>query len=368
MLTVSLPKPGNFNYPTQRFGRLNDLRRHADFNAKAFRDYVNMNAFNLENQHILVGLLQQLSIDPDWSIEYVIEYTRFRSNSLCTLFKITSIHGQGGPTYEGLYREGFREQWVLLEKPYDLSKAFDAQYSQPIIPLYSTSTRHSYKHNVQRKGGVATPPDGIAIIGLDLVELAVGWWYYMQAPENDGTGISSYLCKAPLINAQLIQNQLAIQNILYQHIVCEGDIAEMVYSDSVTFITSNEKPLLVEYCTFLADRLRAHRMIEVNQVIERFDSLYSRPYFNYYPAGRNALFAQTCWAHEPQVLQLYAIYLALANEKGYRAPDINSAIQRAWMGMNNNYSRINDSYFKDPLRALLTQVVELNRENLGIGR
>lgn len=368
MLTLTFPKPGNFNYPTQRFGRLNDLRRHADFNAKAFRDHVNMNAFNLENQHLLVGLLQQLSIDPDWPVEYVVEYTRFRSNSLCTLFKITSINHIGAATYHGFYREGIREQWVLLEKPFDYNKPFDAQHSQPIVPLYSTSTKYSYKHNVLRKSPVETPPDGIAIVGVDLVELAVGWWYYMQAPENDGTGISSYLCKAPLINAQLIQNQLAIQNILYRHIVCEEDIAEMVHTDSVTFITSTEKPLLVEYCTFLAERLRAHRMVDVNQVLERFDSLYSRSYFNYYPAGRNELFAQTYWAHEPQVLQLYAIYLRLANDGGYRAADISSRIDRAWMGMSNNYGRINDGYFKEPLRALLTQVVELNRENLGIGR
>jgi len=367
MLTLSLPKPGDFNYPSQRFGRLNDLRRHADFNAKAFRDYVNMNAFNLENQHLLVGLLQQLSIDPEWTLEYVVEYTRFRSNSLCTLFKITSVHHVGAATYEGFYREGFREHWVLLEKPFDMSKSFDAQYSQPIVPLYSTSTRHSYKHNVQRSAPVKTPPEGIAIIGLDLVELAVGWWYYMQAPENDGTGISSYLCKAPLINAQLIQNQLAIQNILFNHIVCEEEIAPQVYSDNVTFITSTEKPLLVEYCTFLADRLRAHRMIDVNHIIHRFDSLYSRPYFNYYPSGRNALFAQTCWAHEPQVLQLYAIYLKLANDGNYRAGSINSVIDRAWMGMSNNYGRVGDSYLKERLRALLTQVVGLNRENLGIG-
>lgn len=366
MLTLSLPKPGNFNYPTQRFGRLNDLRRHADFNAKAFRDYVNMNAFNLENQHLLVGLLQQLSIDPEWDLKTVIEYTRFRSNSLSTLFKITSINHVGGPTYYGLFRHGVREQWVLLEKPYDFSKPFDPQYSQPVVPLYTTSTQHSYKHSVLKEGFVETPPDGIAIIGLDLVELAVGWWHYMQEPRNDGTGISSYLCKAPLINAQLIQNQLAIENVLYEHLVCHADIEKLIYTDNVTFITINEKPLLVEYCKFLADRLTANRMVSLGQVIDRFDSLYSRPYSHLYPAGRNALFAQTSWAHEPQVLRLMAIYLAVANEGEYRASDINTQIDRAYMGMIRNYKRIEDDYFEGQLGALATQVFELNKENLGV--
>jgi hypothetical protein len=366
MLTLSLPKPSNFVYPTTRFGRLNDVRRHADFNRKAFRDYVSMNALDLENQHMLVGLLQQLSIDPAWDLRYVVEYTRFRSNSLCTLFKITSISHVGEATYAGFYREGVREHWVLLEKDYDYSKPFDLEYSQPIVPLYSTVTAHSYKHNVQRKTFKQVPPEDIAIIGVNLVELAVGWWHYMQAPENDGTGISRYLCQGPLINAQLIQNQLAIQNVMYEHLVKHGELKELIHTDNVTFITSAEKPLLVDYCTFLADRLTANRMVDLGQVVDRFDSLYTRPFFNYHLAGRNALFAQTSWAFEPQVLQLYAIYLAVANAGGYRASDITSRIDRAYQGIQQNYRRLQDDYFQAQLSALATQVFELSKENLGI--
>lgn len=364
MLTLSLPSPTSFAYPKYQFGQLSSLRRQTEFNRKGFRDYVLANAFNLENEHMLVGLLQQLSIDPSWDVDYVKQYTMFRSYSLCTLFEITSLGRIGSSTDDGFYRENTSEQWCLIEDDQDYSKGFDPTTSTPIVPLYTTRTGHSYKHPLLRMNVATNPPKHLAIVGINLVELAVGWWHYMQDPVNDGTGISSYLAKYPLMNAQLTHNQLSTFNVLYEHIVNGRALKELVHTDQVTFITSNERKLLLEYFEFLVSRLTSNRLTDIGHLMAQLVSIYNHPYSPFVRAGKAGLFAQTSWVWEPAVMKLYSLYLTLAIKGGYQAGDIATAIKRSHNVRVNNYQRIPEKYWREHFIAMANQVNDLNKINL----
>lgn len=365
MLTLSYPSPSSFVYPKVNYGSLGNLQRQTEFNRKAFRDYVADNVFNLENEHVLVGLLQQLSIDPQWDLDYVVEYTRFRANSLCTLFNITSLNHVGNVIPVGFYREATAEHWCLIEDDRVYNEAtFDFVTSYPIVPLYTTRTDHGYRHNAIKRYENPTPPKHLAIIGLNLVELAVGWWKYMRDPQFDNTGISAYVCRFALVNAQLIHNQLAVLNVLHDHIVTGDSLDDLIKVNDVTFITVSETKLLKEYIEFLVDRFMGNRLMDLNHLMSQLLSIYKQPYFNYVRAGKAALFSQTCWVWEPAILKLYTLYLTIANTKGYKTADINTQINRAIPGMVNNYQRIPEKYFREHLIELALKVKVLNKENV----
>ena len=365
MLTLSFPSPTSFVYPKVNYGSLGNLRRQTEFNRKAFRDYVAVNIFNLENEHLLVGLLQQLSIDPEWTLEYVVEYTRFRAYSLCTLYNITSLSHVGNAIDTGFYREATHEHWCLIEDDRVYKEAtFDLESSTPIVPLYTTRTDHGYRHNAIKLWRNPNPPKDLAIIGLNLVELAVGWWKYMRDPQFDGTGISAYVCRFALVNAQLVHNQMAVFNCLYEHMVNGIPLDDLLKTDTVSFITLSETKLLKEYIEFLVIQFTHNRLMDLNHLMVQLQSIYKQPYFNYVDAGKSALFSQTCWIWEPPILKLYALYLTIANSKGYKAADINTHINRSHSGRVNNYQRIPEMYFRKHFIDLANKVNALNKINV----
>lgn len=366
MLTVQLPDPSTYAYARSKFPDMGNLLRQTEFNRRDFREYVDRNVFNLENQHILVGLLQMLSIDPEWSLEEVVGNTRFRANSLCTTFKITSINHIGAALTNGFYRENVREHWGLLDntKVYD-EAAISLDTMRAVVPLYSTVLKRGYKHSILHSS-LTTDNKGvtdIALIGLDLVELAVGWWLYMKENREVNTGISAYVCQYPLVQAQFIHNQLTVTNILYEFFVKERPLEELLQTDTVSFTTVGEEKLLKKYLLFIINWMTGRRMTDLGHMISMIGSVYQVPYFNYVPAGKNALFHQTSWFHEPQVLKLYAIYLSVANRLKYKASDINVEVDRVSRAIISNFSRIPETYCREAIIALADEVVLLNNQN-----
>jgi hypothetical protein len=364
MLTLSLPDIGKFVYPRSRFAGMDNLQRVTEINRKDFRDYVDRTPFNLENQHRLVGLLQMLSIDPDWELDYVVKYTRFRANSLCTTFKITSINHIGETTVDGFYRENVQEHWVLIDntKTYAYNDDLRVEKLKPVIPLFSTVLERGYKHTVE-KPVIKGQFKDCAIIGIDLVELALGWWLYMNQDRMTNTGIHAYVCQYPLVTATLIHNQLTVTNILYEFFVKEEPLKILLSTNNVVFNTLGEEKLLKEYLVFLIDALTDRRLIDVGNLITQIGSVYREPFFNYVDPGQNNVFSQTVWAWEPQVLKLYAIYLAIGNRMGYKASDINVPINRCIDTMINRYRSVPGNSFRQVLIDLAKEVKELNIVN-----
>jgi hypothetical protein len=109
MLTLTFPNPSHTVYAHSNFNGLGNLVRQTEINRNTFKEYLAQGPHALENQNILVGLLQELSIDPQWDMDTVISYTRLRSNMLASVFKITNMNSIGGVITNGFYKENARE-------------------------------------------------------------------------------------------------------------------------------------------------------------------------------------------------------------------------------------------------------------------
>lgn len=367
MNTLSLPSFTQSSYPLLNYGELGNLLRDTDYNRLQLMKRVAMVNYNLPNQHVLVGLLQQLAIDPDWSIEYVAAYARFRAYTLSTLFKITNIQHIGEPQENVFYYNGVSESLVLLDnnRQYD-EDLIRIEHLCPVIPMYTTVNFHSYKPSIERDGYKTFNGVGqIAIIGIDIVELAIGWWLYMRQPRDVDTGIHAYLVKYPLVNAQLIHNQLNMINTLYEHNVNGRPYSDLLDPEDVNFITSDVRKKLQKYSSWLTTAVKGKRMKNIGNLLAQIKSIYSVPYFDFLVEGGNSkLFSQTRWIYEPAILKMYILYLTIANELSYKAGDINSQISIAVPKMINNYQRITDKQLRTHLIALANKAMELNKINL----
>lgn len=365
MRTLSFPKPTNTLYPTLRFTDLANMRRQTEYNRKAFIGWVRQQPFNVENENLLVGLLQQLSINAGWDLEYVVGYTRFRAYSLCTLFKITSLHQVGVAHKDGFYRNNAREHWCLIENTKTYSEdTLSIDELRPVIPLCSTVTQHGYSHPLTRDKADNSTVGDLAIMGVDLVELAVGWWLYQRmGMEKDG-GPGAYIAQYPFVQAQLIHNQLSVINILYEHLIHSVPINKLISFDSVIFTTVSEKREFVKYIEFLVNFYKNRRLESFEHFLVAIDSIYAQPYFNYVSAGRAALFSQTQWIWEPPILKLYSIYLKMCTVMKVKASDVNTIIGRTHRSRVQNFSRVPESYFKGWFYQLCDETYALNLENL----
>lgn len=363
MSTLSFPKPSNTVYPRLRFAEMANLQRQTEFNRKAFMDFVADQPFNMENEHTLVGLLQQLSINAEWELPYVVQYTRFRAYSLCTMYKITSLGRIGEAVTSGFYREGVREHWCLIENTKTYDSKTTLEELRAVVPLCSSVTKHSYKHNLEREDRTGAIND-LAIIGVDLVELAVGWWLYQRLNRTRDTGIHAYVAQYPLMTAQLVHNQLAVLNVLYDHVLHNQPLSALITTDDVVFTTTNEQKLLTHYLEFLVNFFGNRRLQSFEHFLTQVESIYKEEYFNYVPAGKNGLFAQTSWVWEPAIMKLYSIYLAFANRGNYQASDINTLVDRTHIKRINSYQRIPETYFRGWFIQLADEMQQLTLENL----
>lgn len=367
MRTLSFPVPSNANHALLRFPEVGNMRRQTDFNRNAFLEWTADQPFNVENEHILVGLLHQLSINKDWDLKYVVDYTRLRAYSLCTQFKITSPNRVGQAISDGFYRNNTREHWCLIDntKVYD-EATLDLDKLRPVVPLCSTITSHGYKHNVTKPVNYIRSAIGdLAVMGVDLVELAVGWWAYQKLNRERDAGPGAYIAQYPFVYAQLMHNQLSIINVLYEHVINGTPSEELIKTDRVVFTLANDERFYGELIEHLVKFYSNRRLVSFDHFMKAIISIYTEPYFNYVRAGNNAVFAQTMWIWEPAILKLLAIYLTFCNKGGYKAGDFNTMIARTHPYRIQNLGRIPEAYFKGWFYELAMLVHKLNEENLG---
>ena len=365
MLTFPFPTTGTFQYPKKNFASLGNLRRVTDNNRRAFRQYVDRTPFNLENEHLLVGILQQLSIDPEWDLDYVVSYSRFRSYTLCTQFNITSIQGIGKVITDGFYRQGVQELWGLIENDRTYSEvSLNQEALRPVIPIFSNLLTRGYKLTAERPVSPKAQGDKLAIIGLDIVELAVGWWLYMRSNPTRDTGIHAYLCKHPLYTAQLIHNQSVVINMFYEFFVTGKDFNSLFSVEPVDFITMSEEKLLKEWFTFKAGVVTDRKLVNIGHLMDNLDSLYSYPYFNYESGGNNKLFTQTSWLWEPAAMKWYAVYLTIAERMGYQTGDVATMIARVLPAVTARFDKCPSTFCGDHFKGIAQQLVLLLKKNI----
>lgn len=363
MQTLSFPTAGSYIYPMKYYPGMNNLRRVTTFNERAFRGYVDQNPFNLENQHLLVGILQQLAIDPEWDLDYVVSYTRFRSYSLATVFKINSMNGVGEAIKDGFYRGGTTELWGLVEHDRVYPADIKQEDLRPVVPVYTNILQRGYKLTVERPIPQSYNGEDVAIIGLNLVELAIGWWLYMRTDPDRDTGIAAYLCKYPLYYAQLMHNQGLSVNLLYEFFVKGRPLSELWHMEQVKFTTLGEEKLYKEWFNFRADFLTSRKLVDIGHLVASIDNIYHPNYFNYEDGGRNKLLTQTRWLWEPNCIKWYSIYFAICNALGHPVGDVKSRLKRTLPIVYRSFDKCPSTLCRERFKGESLELARLISEN-----
>lgn len=368
MRNLRIPTPTIKQPPLRKYGTFSNLTRLTEYNKVKMEEWVLDNPYNLTNQHILVQLLKMLSIDPEWTLEEVIAIVRFKTDMVCSNCSITNKNRVSLPQ-TGVFYNDCSEQLFLVYKDREYSEeTLTLDSLTGIIPTYIDKSFISYLPSIERTENTSHKKNNVAFIGIDVLELAIGWWLYMKEWNLRDSGISSYLVNYPLRKASLIHNQLNIINSLHDLICHDIHVNQSVKSEKVKFITVDESSQLRKYVQFLDTVFSGRRLVGgVNQLLSQIGSLYKdveTPYSYLSECEDLDNWNNTRWVLEAMTLKLFKVYLTYANNLFYNASDINTDIRVLGDKLLNNYKRIPDKDIKFHLTQLLNDVISLNEENM----
>lgn len=319
--------------------------------------------YNLENQNVLVGLLQNLSINPEWDLEYVISYTRMRSRSLCSAFDIITPHKREGSHPNTIFYGGCKEVFCLLENRKDLTNS-SLSSLKSLVPIYSTITTFSYNTAAERerKSQIDYSND-VALIGVNLIELAVGWWMYMKMPGLEGHGIHHYLAGCVMPEFELLHNQMALFNTLYEHIVKDVGYSALLLGEKLQFNTLKIRDDLIAMESYWVTKLKgstwnSNKLLMnylFNRVCPDLPELFNSAPFD---LGYNA---NAVWMFELTAVKYYQIYYRLINDLSY-TPDMTSGQLKQLVPLvKGRWANIEDSYVRNHALDMLNLLSDLNR-------
>lgn len=372
MSYLRIPKPYVSNYPLRTYTALDNLRRVTEFNRGQMADWVLRTGYNLNNRHPLVNLLQLLAIDPSWTLDELVTIVRYKMNSVCSLCDITNIN-RNAPSLTNVFYANTREVLfaVYNDKTY-VEENLTLSSLEGVIPVYINDSFTDYTPCIERINNTYQEKGKVAFIGIDVVELAVGWWLYMKHHTGVGTGIHAYLMNYPLRKASLIHNELNIVNALYDYCLEDKPFAESVDSPSVPFFTLDEEAELRKYLVFLHTTFTQKRITHIDQLLTQLFPIYKRKPLSPYDliltnkgmTKKLDNFNNLRWVLDAATLKIMCLYLHYANAGFYRAGDINTLVSVNVDKMVLRYGQITDKGIAKHLIALTNRVDALNKVNL----
>lgn len=346
MKTILLDVDQNLRLAVMRYQKTDNLLRNHKYNIQKMWEKIGDMEYNLFNQNIFVGLLQNLSIDPSWTLEYVIAYTKLRSRSLCSAFGIASQNNKGVQHPDTLFYGKCKEFFVYVENSRDLTK--ESLYSlKSIFPIYSTITTFTYLPTAERERNAQMDYQyDTALVGVNLVELAVGWWMYMNDPRFTGHGIHQYLGTVAFPNFELIHNQLAIFNSLYSHIVNKVGYSHLLEMEKLTFNTLVVRDMLIKLLEYMTIQLKSnsfknHKVVQAylkrSDMMPDYDLIFGT---NGYDLSYNE---NVIWPFELASVKYFILHFTLMNELSIIGDDMRGQLMQLVPLVRQRWQRIKDS-------------------------
>jgi len=362
MKTILVDTSVSLRLPAMRYPQISNVLRNNSYNVKQMWKRIGEKNLTLFNQNVLVGLLQTLSIDPDWTLEYVAAYAKLRSRSLCSAFEIISPHNRQGIHKDTLFYGGCTECFCLLENNRDITEV-DAMSLRELVPIYSTINTWSYNPSAERerKSQFDYSKD-FAMIGVNIVELAVGWWLYMKDPANDGHGIHHYLATIVTPKFGILHNELAYFNSLYQHIVNRVGYSELLEGEGLDFNIVKIRNDLLDMLTFQVKSMKSSSW-DTSLLLMSYLSTELTPNLKgLFDANSYALEynPNVIWGFELNAVKFYQIYLTLCNELSYTPSSIAGTLKQHAPLVASRWKLIEDPAFK---AHALEQLNKLNLMN-----
>lgn len=201
-----------------RFSNVSNLTRVSLFNQSKITEYALHYKTSLPNQHPLVQLMLMLGIEASWSQRELISQIELKKEQCLAMVNATGVYRKGRLQQDVFFMEGIHELLISLPNQLEINQYFTIDESElcGIIPIYSESLDLDYRLIYDRSSKRLT--DKLAIIGLDLYALAIGYWRHLNSSSVNAINVrvASWLAGRPMLNAQLLANRLLFINLLYE--------------------------------------------------------------------------------------------------------------------------------------------------------
>lgn len=352
------------SYPYVTFPKIARLKRVINYNVNQYRDYIDRTSFNLEDDHPLVGFIRHFTVDPTWSAEEAITYIKYYASSLTSMFGIASMSGRGETITDGVFREGFKERWVRLDKDIDYANINDWRTIGSIVPVFHNTDVRTYR-DITQKSKVAK--DGnrekYSVVAIDVVGLLFGWWLFMNDDTTRFRGIHRYLLEGPLFQASLISNELCFFNSLHDYFVSGITIEDTVKFKGSTFATLDENKLIKEYLEHLIKVYSGRAPRSIHDFLNQYRNIYGMSTNSIVDTNVNGIISQFSWINEIALMRVLQLYITVCTLNGRKASDVNTMVTINSRIIKTNFNRIQDSKFKGLYMSNLDLLLNINDSN-----
>lgn len=349
----------DYRYPIVKFSKLRQLGHITKCNYAALTSVCERINHNLVNQHVLVQLLNKLGISKTWDLEYLISIVKSERNGITSFYDFTTVNNRGRGQNNVYYGGDYYEHLVILDLKHDCEYYAKKDYKllTPIVPLYTTSTDYGFIGMYEKplKGG-GREYKGYGLLGVDIVELAVGYWRWL----NSGIGYEwdaqccphNYIPKYPMVNCTMIQNQLARVNILYNNRVKGKTLEDFdVLSGSFTHIPSRD--IYLESIKNIDKQASSKKLINAENLLALFDPLGDYLNLNY---GIYQYFDQTKWCLQLNVIKLLTLTLTYNNLKFVKTGQVSTIVVRWLSDYKDMLLNVKDPRFKEHIKELIGEL------------
>lgn len=359
MKTILLDSSVRIKLPAQRYPLISNVVRINDFNITKMKDRIDDLNYALFNQNMLVGLLQNLAIDPEWTLDYVINYTRLRSKSLCSAFKIITEHNVEGTHPNTIFYGNCNESFCLLDSRRDLTNI--SLYSlKSLVPIYSTITTYGYGTSAEReRNSQFDYKHDFSLVGINLVELAVGWWIYMKSTDK---GIHTYLATVVLPEFELLHNQLALFNALYEHVVNNIGYSQLLLGESLSFNTMKIRDDLIAMESFWVRTMKVSSWKTNLLLMEYLNTSMTKELpFLFNSEQYNLTYnPNVVWMFELTAVKYYQIYYKLINDLSLVPDSTSGRLKQLVPLVKDRWKLIKDPNTKTHALDMLNKLSLLN--------
>lgn len=360
------------NYSVKLYGKLRYLRNVSQSNFEVLRERVVNTNYIVSSNHLLVQILNSLSIKKEHSLEYVFSIATAERNYLSASFDLSCPNNKGKRQQDVYFSNNYREYVSLMDLDIPLEDYIEKPLEKftPLIPLYNTNTDVSYIPLFQRKFKEKKPLNEFAIFGLDFVELAVGYWKFLNdydvGPDGIAPSVYNYIGKWPLLNCQMLCNQLALTNILFNRTVEEkGSLGNFRFLTGQVAIIDNSVDIY-EALNNLNSQMALNWHNTPLKMFNLMPCLYDLTDGNPYPnhdGGELSYFYQSGWGFQPgmaKAILLNKVY----NYNVFKdiKADFTTMVNKFQMSYARFQDQITDKDLKNHLDLLYQKLFEFNKK------
>ncbi|UVD32256.1 hypothetical protein [Vibrio phage phiKT1028] len=350
------------------YSNVTNLIRIGKFNQEQFEQRVLNTSYYYPHEHPLVQLVEFMQIDPNWTTEELFETIQFKTERWASNADLVGVYNQGRLKRGVLYKEDFSELLISLPPQYDFNEylTMDDKHLCPFIPVYSESTQLDFRPAKDKP--LHPKATKLAVIGVDLMCLAVAYWRYLQdARVYDFDPKPERWLGYPMMNAQILGNRLVVTNALYKGFVTGANPEDLVSVPRTTYVINPMESLFKKHVKDLYRLIQRNPMRNLEHLLGCMIVMDGLPNLEDNPAlwknpGRYALYLRSRWVWNFSYMRTLTLYFHCTRSTKTKNGTLESNVKR-WLMQDvklttNNIRNVSVANRYEKLRLELQKIIE----------